>query len=122
MENNSAVAALSALAHQGRLAVFKMLVQAGDSGIAAGGIARRLAVPNNSLSANLVILSHAGLIRSRRDGRSIVYFADYARMADLLGFLMQDCCQGSPEICAPLADIVHRATCCPPTPDGTRPS
>ena len=119
MEIKSAIDALSALAHDGRLTVFRMLVQAGAAGIAAGAIARRLDVPNNSLSANLAILTRAGLIAPRRDGRSIVYTADYDRMAALLGFLMEDCCQGSPEICAPLADIVNRALCCPPMMEGT---
>jgi DNA-binding transcriptional ArsR family regulator len=116
MEIKTAVAALSALAHEGRLAVFRMLVQAGAGGIAAGEIARRLDVPANSLSANLAVLSHAGLISSRRDGRSIIYTADYSGMARLLGFLMEDCCQGAPEICAPLAAIVNQATCCARAP------
>ena len=112
MEIKPAVAALSALAHEGRLAVFRMLVQAGSSGIPAGEIARRLGVPPNTLSANLNLLSHAGLIDSRRAGRSIIYTASYGRMAALLGFLMEDCCQGAVEICAPLAELVNRAACC----------
>ena len=112
MEIKPAVAALSALPHEGRLAVFRMLVQAGSSGIPAGEIARRLGVPPNTLSANLNLLSHAGLIDSRRAGRSIIYTASYGRMAALLGFLMEDCCQGAVEICAPLAELVNRAACC----------
>jgi DNA-binding transcriptional ArsR family regulator len=118
MESKLAVAALSALAHEGRLAIFRMLVQAGADGVAAGEIARRLGVPANTLSANLNVLSHAGLIESRREGRSIIYTAEYARMAALLGFLMEDCCQGSAAICAPLADIVNRAACCGPEFEG----
>ena len=114
MEIKSAIGALSALAHEGRLAVFRMLVQAGAEGIAAGEIARRLGVPANTLSANLNVLSHAGLVESRRVGRSIIYTAAYGRMAELLGFLVEDCCQGSPEICAPLTGIVERAVCCAP--------
>lgn len=113
MESKLAVAALSALAHEGRLAVFRMLVQAGIDGVAAGEIAHRLVVPANTLSANLRVLSHAGLINGRREGRSIIYTAAYERMASLLEFLMEDCCQGSAAICAPLADIVYRAACCP---------
>lgn len=112
MESKSAVAALSALAHESRLAVFRMLVQAGAEGIPAGEIARRLGVPANTLSANLNVLSHAGLVESRRAGRSIIYTAAYDRMTALLGFLVEDCCQGSPEICAPLTAIVERAACC----------
>jgi hypothetical protein len=60
----------------------------------------------------LTILGHAGLIQSRRDGRSIIYTADYDRMRVLLGFLMEDCCAGRPEICAPLVEIASRAGCC----------
>jgi DNA-binding transcriptional ArsR family regulator len=114
MESKLAVAALSALAHEGRLGVFRMLVQASAEGIAAGEIARRLGVPPNTLSANLNVLSNAGLIDSRRVGRSIIYTAAYARMAELLGFLVEDCCQGSPAICAPLTAIVAQAACCTP--------
>ena len=105
------VAALSALAHEGRLNVFRMLVRAGHGGVAAGEIARRLDVPPNSLSANLTVLSHAGLVESRREGRSIIYTAAYDRMTALLGFLMEDCCQGEPAVCASLAGIVSRAAC-----------
>jgi DNA-binding transcriptional ArsR family regulator len=111
MEIESAVTALSALAHQGRLSVFRMLVQAGHEGIAAGEIARRLDVPANTLSANLTILSHAGLIAGVRDGRSVIYSARYETMTALLEYLMEDCCGGSPEICASLADTVLRGRC-----------
>jgi ArsR family transcriptional regulator, arsenate/arsenite/antimonite-responsive transcriptional repressor len=112
MEGKHAVAALSALAHEGRLSVFRMLVQAGGAGLPAGEIARRLGVPASSLSANLNVLSHAGLIEGRRASRFIVYTAAYGRMAELLGFLMEECCQGSAEIFAPLAEVVNRAACC----------
>lgn len=112
MELKAATVTLSALAHESRLAIFRLLVQAGPSGIAAGEIARRLEMIPNTLSANLNILSHAGLIGSRRDGRSIIYAADYAAMSGLLGFLMQDCCNGAPEICAPLEGLIARAACC----------
>jgi DNA-binding transcriptional ArsR family regulator len=111
MELKSATTSLSALAHEGRLSVFRLLVQAGPEGLAAGEIARRLNVLPNTLSANLNVLSHAGLARSQRDGRSIIYTADYAAMSQLLGFLMEDCCNGSPEICAPLTGITARAAC-----------
>lgn len=111
METKNAVASLSALAHEGRLATFRMLVQAGPEGLAAGEIARRLDALPNTLSASLNVLSHAGLIASRRDGRSIIYTAHYDAMRGLLAFLMEDCCAGSPEICAPLAAVVSQ--CCP---------
>ncbi len=107
----AAVSALSALAHQGRLAVFRMLVQAGRDGLAAGEIARRLDVAANTLSANLTILTNAGLIENRRDGRSIIYTAKYEHMTALLEYLIQNCCGGSPEICASLADVVLKSRC-----------
>lgn len=112
MENTCAVAALAALAHEGRLAVFRLLVQAGAKGVAAGEIARQLGTPPNTLSANLKILSQAGLVASRRNGRSVIYTAAYDRMAALLGYLVEDCCQGSPAVCAPLTAAMNRADCC----------
>lgn len=107
----TAVTALSALAHQGRLSTFRMLVQAGREGIPAGEIARRLDVPPNTLSANLTVLSNGGLIDSRREGRSIIYSARYENMTALLEYLMQDCCGGHPEICASLAEAVLKSRC-----------
>jgi DNA-binding transcriptional ArsR family regulator len=80
-------------------------------GLPPGEIARRLELPPNSLSANLNVLSHAGLVRSRRQGRSIIYTAEYDRMRELLGFLVEDCCGGSPEICSPLAEVIQSACC-----------
>ncbi|MCK5909552.1 MAG: helix-turn-helix transcriptional regulator [Caulobacter sp.] len=115
MESKPAVNMLSALGHEGRLAIYRLLVKAGPTGVAAGEIARTLAVLPNSLSANLNVLSHAGLIVSRREGRSIIYSADYGAMSGLLGFLMEDCCNGAPQICAPLSAIVAKAEAC----DGT---
>ncbi len=111
MELEAAVTCLSALAHEGRLRIFRMLVQEGVMGLAAGEVARRLDVLPNSLSANLNILSHAGLVRSRRQGRSIIYTAEYDRMRRLLGFLVEDCCGGSPEICSPLVEVLLTASC-----------
>jgi ArsR family transcriptional regulator len=114
MESKGAVTSLSALGHEGRLAIFRLLVKAGPDGVAAGEIARRLDSLPNTLSANLNVLSHAGLIASRREGRSILYSADFAAMSALLGFLMADCCDGAPEICAPLGDIAAKAAGCGP--------
>ncbi|MBX3565868.1 MAG: helix-turn-helix transcriptional regulator [Sphingomonas sp.] len=111
MEPKNAVASLSALAHDGRLAAFRMLIQAGHDGLAAGEIARRMGTPPNTLSANLNILSNANLIESRREGRSIIYTASYANMSDLLEFLMEDCCGGSPEICERLTAVLVRSHC-----------
>jgi DNA-binding transcriptional ArsR family regulator len=108
MESISAVAALSALAHGGRLEVFRRLVEAGDPGLAAGEIARAIGVRPNTLSSNLNILAAAGLVTSRREGRSIIYRAAYDRMRDLLAFLVADCCGGNPQVCAPLAAIASQ--------------
>ncbi len=107
-----AVPAISALAHEGRLAVFRLLVKAGPEGMPAGDIAKKLDTPANTMSAQLLILTNAGLIRARREGRSIIYAVDFERMAALLQFLAKDCCNGRPEICAPLAATVN--SCCPP--------
>ncbi len=111
MQIPTAVEALSALAHGHRLAVFRLLVRAGADGVAAGEIAREVGVLPNTLSTHLTILGHAGLVRSRREGRSVIYSADYDGMRDLLGFLVADCCGGRPEICGSLADAV---SCCAP--------
>ncbi len=117
MELETAAACLSALAHESRLKVFRLLVQAGVLGLPAGEVARRLEVLPNSLSPNLNVLAHAGLVRARRQGRSIIYTAQYQRMRDLLGFLVEDCCGGSPEIRAPLAEVLRAASCgCEPMP------
>lgn len=102
METINAVSMLSALGHEGRLTIFRLLVRSGTTGRAAGEIARELDVLPNTLSANLSVLSNAGLVVSRREGRSIIYAARYAGMQDLLSYLVDDCCGGRPEICLPL--------------------
>src|SRR6516164_1646282 len=109
MESHIAIKRLSALAQDSRLAVFRLLVQAGRQGVPAGEIARSLDITANTLSAQLTILTNAGLVTSRRVGRSIIYTADYDGMGELLAYLMEDCCQGRPEVCAPLAAIASRA-------------
>jgi DNA-binding transcriptional ArsR family regulator len=108
METTTAVAALSALAHPGRLEVFRRLVRAGPGGLAAGEIARATGSLANTLSANLGILAAAGLVTSRREGRSIIYAAGYGRMGELLAFLVEDCCCGRSEICTPLVEVASR--------------
>jgi DNA-binding transcriptional ArsR family regulator len=119
MESGIAVKRLGALAQENRLAVFRLLVKAGPDGVAAGEIARVLKVPANTLSAQLNVLAHANLVTSRRDGRSIIYAADYDNMSDLLLYLMEDCCQGRPEVCAPLAEVASRSACCDKPQKGT---
>jgi DNA-binding transcriptional ArsR family regulator len=107
-----AISALSALAHDGRLDVFRRLVKAGPEGLPAGEIAREVGAPPSTLSTNLAILLNAGLVTARRDGRSIIYSAAYGRMRDLIAYLMEDCCGGNAEICAPIAAVAGR--CCAP--------
>lgn len=112
METTEAARRLSALSQEARLEVFRLLVKAGPDGLAAGEIARRLDTAANTMSAQLLILANAGLVRARRDGRSIIYSADFDAMSALLLYLTDDCCDGRPEICAPLAKTVN--SCCPP--------
>ena len=114
METIAAVARLSALAQDSRLSVFRLLVRAGREGLPAGEVGRTLGIPANTLSAQFAVLANAGLVRGRREGRSIIYAADYDGMSELLIYLMEDCCQGRPEVCAPVAEAADRAACCNP--------
>ncbi|MBB3760358.1 ArsR/SmtB family transcription factor [Xanthomonas arboricola] len=99
MKDDSAVAALSALAHTDRLAAFRMLVRAGPDGMPSGEIAERLTIPPTRMSFHLATLERARLLRSWRDGRRVLYAASYEDMRQLLSFLTEDCCSGNPEIC-----------------------
>lgn len=98
MKQPQVIEALSALAQDSRLEVFRLLVRKGPAGLAAGEIARQLGVPNSSLSFHLSQLQDAGLVSQRRHGRSLIYSADYARMNALMAFLTENCCEG--EECA----------------------
>lgn len=109
MDKDDAITGLAALAHESRLDIFRLLVRAGPEGMAAGDVARSLGLLQNTLSTQLGILSRAGLVQARRDGRSIIYTAGYDQMRQLLAFLMEDCCAGTPEICAPLVALASRA-------------
>jgi ArsR family transcriptional regulator len=117
MDTSDAVIALAALAQEHRLAVFRMLVKAGPKGMPAGEIAEAVGAPASSMSFHLAHLNRAGLVAQRRDGRSLIYAADFDRMNGLLAYLVEDCCQGRPEVCAPMAEAVSRASCCTPTPE-----
>lgn len=109
MENKSAIAALSALAQNTRLETFRLLVRHEPDGIPAGELARVLDVPQNTMSAHLATLSRAGLVKSQRQSRSIIYRADLDGFRDLTLFLLKDCCGGSIELCAPLiAELTPR--------------
>src|SRR5437899_1925310 len=95
METSSAVTALGALAQENRLDVFRLLVQAGPAGMAAGDVAERLKIPPATLSFHLAQLRHAGLLAMRRQGRSLIYSADYEGMNELIAYLMENCCAGA---------------------------
>lgn len=101
MNSVDTIAALSALANEHRLAIFRLLVQAGPEGRAAGAIAEALDLPASSLSFHLAHLNRAGLITQRRESRSLIYSADFAQMNALVGFLTENCCGGAS--CAPAA-------------------
>lgn len=102
LDTKRATDALGALAHETRLSVFRMLVQAGPDGMIAGAIAEASGAPPSTMSHHLATLERAGLVQSQRESRLIHYRADYAAMRRLLTFLMQDCCQGAPEMCGDL--------------------
>jgi DNA-binding transcriptional ArsR family regulator len=102
MEESQATQALGALAQATRLAIFRLLVREGPAGLPAGEVAARLGVQPATLSFHLAQLERAGLLVSRRHSRQIIYAADFAAMRALVGFLLDDCCHGRPEICAGL--------------------
>ena len=95
MKAGDAVSALSALAQEHRLALFRLLVQAGEAGMPAGAIAERLGVPNSSLSFHLAQLHRTGLVKQERRHRSLIYRANYAAMNGLVAYLMENCCAGA---------------------------
>lgn len=103
MELFSTVAALAALAHEGRLEIYRLLVKAGPGGLVVGRIAAKLKMPGATLSFHLGQLKNAGLVQTRREGRQLVQTADFARMNGLVGFLTENCCGGDMSVCAPKA-------------------
>jgi ArsR family transcriptional regulator, arsenate/arsenite/antimonite-responsive transcriptional repressor len=103
MEQIDAVAALSALAQDNRLDVYRLLVQAGPEGMPAGGVADALKLAPNTLTFHLDRLRQAGLVTVRRNGRSMIYAARYDTMNTLISYLTENCCRGAPEQCAPAA-------------------
>jgi len=99
----AAIERLGALGHETRLEALRLLIAAGADGLAAGAVAERLAVRENALSPHLDRLVRAGLAVRRRDGRRLIYSADEAGIAALMGTLLADCCDGRPELCGPAA-------------------
>jgi ArsR family transcriptional regulator len=114
LSSEHAIVILAALAQPTRLAIFRMLLKHEPVGIAAGAIADRLDAPHNSISTHLAILVRAGLLRSLREGRTIIYRADVEGMRALIGFLVNDCCNGHPEICSLLEGPANAGCDCTP--------
>jgi DNA-binding transcriptional ArsR family regulator len=112
MDSSIAIAALGALAQTTRLETFRLLVRREPEGVPAGELARLLEVPQNTMSAHLATLSRAGLVKSERQSRSIIYRANLDGLRDLTLFLVKDCCGGSSELCLPL--ISELMPCCAP--------
>ncbi|MEP4031327.1 metalloregulator ArsR/SmtB family transcription factor [Roseibium polysiphoniae] len=115
MEKEVALDALAALGQETRLDVFRLLVKAGQEGMTAGSISEALGVLPNTLSTHLGVLSRSGLVQASRDGRSITYRAELTCMQLLVTYLLQDCCGGNPELCAPLLNIIA----CEPSSSGS---
>lgn len=111
METEPAILALAALAQSTRLEALRLLVRHEPAGLPAGDIANQLAIPANTLSSHLGVLTRAGLISSERRSRSIIYRADLDRLRDLVLFLLKDCCGGRADVCEPL--LAELAPCCP---------
>src|SRR5258707_1570552 len=123
MEKSNAVAALAALTQDNRLDVFRLLVQAGPDGMAAGQVAQALDLAPNTLTFHFDRLRSAGLVTVRRDGRSMIYAARFEMMNTLLGYLTENCCRGAPEACAPQACTPQAcvpALCAPKRPVSRR--
>ncbi len=112
MDTNEAIDAFGALSHPGRIAIFRLLVAAGPEGVAAGRIGEQLGQKQNTTSVNLSVLERSGLVSSQRDGRQVIYRANFAAVGGLVAFLLEDCCGGRSEACAPVAAILAR----PPIP------
>ena len=111
MNESQAVVAFGALSQETRLRLLRMLVVAGPDGIAAGALAERADVSPSNVSFHLKELERAGLVTARRDSRSIIYNAAYDTLAGLIRFVMEDCCSGRPEVCAPAL----ASSCCAPS-------
>lgn len=111
MDKEKALLALAALGQGTRLDTFNLLVRHEPGGLPAGEVAQSLAVPQNTMSAHLAVLARAGLVSAERRSRSIIYRADLAAFRELVLFMLQDCCGGRAELCAPLLEKL--APCCP---------
>ena len=113
MEIKAAVTALAALAQETRLSIYRLLIEAGPEGVSVGRIGQTLEVPGATLSFHLKELARAGLVSSRQERQFIYYAADFERMAELMTFLTQNCCQGMPQACLTVVETAL-GRCCPP--------
>ena len=111
MEIKTAATALAALAQETRLSIYRLLVEAGPGGVSVGRIGDALKVPGATLSFHLKELAHAGLVSSRQEKQFIYYAADFERMADLMTFLTQNCCQGMPQQCLTVVETALGQCC-----------
>ncbi|WGD30197.1 metalloregulator ArsR/SmtB family transcription factor [Ancylobacter sp. WKF20] len=119
-EEARAIAAFGALAQETRLRIVRLLVTAGPEGLAAGVIGEAMGGASSSrMSFHLGQLEQAGLVASRREGRSILYSAAFPALADLVDFLMRDCCGGHPQVCQPAVAALSTITCCEPAKGAT---
>jgi ArsR family transcriptional regulator len=112
MENADAIDVFAALAQPTRLEAFRLIMAHEPHGLPAGEVARRLEVPQNTMSSHLAVLSRAGLISAERHSRSIIYRAELDRVREVASFLVSDCCGGRPELCQPL--VAEFTPCCTP--------
>jgi DNA-binding transcriptional ArsR family regulator len=113
MEIKAAVTALAALAQETRLSIYRLLVEAGREGVSAGRIGETLEVPGATLSFHLKELARAGLVSSRQEKQFIYYAVDFERMAELMTFLTQNCCQGMPHACLTVVETALGRCCSP---------
>ena len=119
MDERQALDALGALAQDTRLRIVRLLVRTGPEGLAAGVVSEAVGASASVASFHLAHLERAGLIRSRREARSIIYSAAYDGLSGLIGFLMADCCSGRPEVCTPVLAALPPC-CCPPSKEAVR--
>jgi ArsR family transcriptional regulator len=116
-----ALSALAALGQPTRLDIFRLLIRHQPGGLAAGALAEAIGCPHNTLSSHLSILARSGLVRGTREGRSIVYRADIDGMRALIGFLVDDCCEGHPELCNFQQTLRNAERGCAPIAEGVKP-
>ena len=124
MDINTAIAVFAALSQETRLHTFRLLVQAGNEGLAAGALSDALGTPHNTLSFHLSHLVNAGIVSSRRSGRSVIYSANFGLVHELIGFLVEDCCRAE---FAKVRDseyggwsVIELAQCCSPVAKATQ--